>query len=154
MAPDPANLCTIREAGPADLDAIVALLADDGLGRGRERPGDPAYRDAFHRMQTQPGNTYLVAEIDGLLVGCLQFTLIHGLSRLGATRAQVEGVRVAASVRGQGVGEALMREAISRAKTAGASLIQLTTDRTRDDAHRFYERLGFTATHWGMKRQL
>lgn len=144
----------IREAVEADLPAIAALLADDGLGRGRERPGDPVYTEAFARMQGQPGNVYLVAEADGRLIGCLQYTLIHGLSRSGASRAQIEGVRVAAEARGQGIGQMLFEAAIERARAEGAALIQLTTDRTREDALRFYERLGFTASHWGMKRTL
>ena len=144
----------IRAAIEADLPAIAALLADDGLGRGREAPGDPAYADAFLRMSAQPGNVYLVAERDGRVIGCLQFTLIHGLSRKGMSRAQIEGVRVAAESRGEGVGEALFRAAIDRAREAGAGLVQLTTDRERADALRFYERLGFKASHWGMKLSL
>lgn len=144
----------IREAVNADLPAIAALLADDGLGRGREAPGDPAYGEAFERMRAQPGNVYLVAERDGQVIGCLQFTLIHGLSRKGMSRAQIEGVRVAAEARGAGVGETLFRAAIDRAREAGAGLVQLTTDRERPDARRFYERLGFSASHIGMKLSL
>ncbi|GMG82167.1 GNAT family N-acetyltransferase [Paralimibaculum aggregatum] len=144
----------IREAVAADVPAIVALLADDGLGRGREAPGDPAYARAFAAMQAMPGNVYLVAERDGALIGCLQVTLIPGLSRRGLTRAQIEGVRVAAAARGQRVGEALMQAAIGRAREAGCGLVQLTTDLRRADAHRFYERLGFEATHQGMKLSL
>ena len=144
----------VREATAADVDAIVALLADDGLGRGREAPGDPAYALAFQAMTRQPGNDYLVAERDGALVGCLQLTLIHGLSRKGASRAQIEGVRVHADHRGQRIGEALIEAAIARARQAGCALMQLTTDRQRGDALRFYERLGFTASHWGMKLAL
>jgi ribosomal protein S18 acetylase RimI-like enzyme len=144
----------IREATKADIDAIALLLADDGLGRGREAPGDPAYARAFAAMSAQPGNVYLVAEEDGALLGCLQFTLIHGLSRQGAARAQIEGVRVRADQRGHGIGEALFNAAFERAAAAGCTLVQLTTDRARDDALRFYERLGFTPSHWGMKRVL
>lgn len=133
------------------------MLADDGLGKGREKPADPlhpAYCDAFDRMAAQPGNYYLLAEIDGKIAGCLQITVIHGLSRTGMSRGQIEGVRVAASRRGQGVGEALFREAIVRARAAGCGLVQLTTDKARSDALRFYERLGFTASHEGMKLDL
>jgi len=144
----------VREATEADLDAISRLLSDDGLGRGRERPGDPAYLRAFRAMSGQPGNVYLVAEDGGGLAGCLQYTLIHGLSRTGASRAQIEGVRVRADRRGAGIGERLMQAAIERARADGCSLVQLTTDRARADAHRFYERLGFVASHWGMKRVL
>ncbi len=144
----------IREATEADIGAIARLLADDGLGRGREAPGDAAYARAFAAMSAQPGNVYLVAEAEGELVGCLQFTVIHGLSRKGASRAQIEGVRVHANHRGQGIGEALFEAAFERAAAGGCNLVQLTTDRSRADALRFYERLGFEATHWGMKRIL
>ena len=144
----------IREAGGEDLAAIVSLLADDGLGKGREMPGDAAYQRAFEAMSAQPGNVYLVAEDDGAIVGCLQFTVIHGLSRRGMSRAQIEGVRVRPDRRGQGLGEALFEAAFERARAAGCGLVQLTTDRRRTDALRFYERLGFEASHWGMKRAL
>ncbi len=144
----------IREATEADIDAIARLLADDGLGRGREAPGDPIYARAFAAMSAQPGNVYLVAEAGGELVGCLQFTVIHGLSRKGASRAQIEGVRVDAQHRGQRIGEALFKAAFERAAAVGCNLVQLTTDRSRSDALRFYQRLGFEATHWGMKRAL
>lgn len=144
----------VRPAVEADLGAIVALLADDPLGAARERPGDPAYAWAFAAMARQPGNLVLVAEARGALLGCLQYTLIHGLSRLGAARAQIEGVRVAPGCRGRGVGEVLMRAAIVRAAADGAALVQLTTDTARPDARRFYERLGFVASHHGMKRPI
>jgi len=149
----------IRQAAEADIDAIARLLADDGLGRGREAPGDPAYARAFAAMSAQPDNVYLVAEaagdsLAGTVAGCLQFTVIHGLSRQGASRAQIEGVRVDAARRGQGIGEALFEAAFERARAAGCTLVQLTTDRRRTDALRFYERLGFEPTHWGMKRVL
>lgn len=147
----------IRPATEDDLPAVVALLADDGIGKSRERPESPlpaAYGDAFQRMRQQPGNLVLVAELDGAIVGCLQLTLIHGISRLGATRAQVEGVRVAPAARGRRVGERLMRAATVRAKANGATLMQLTTDHRRIDAHRFYERLGFVGSHLGLKKEL
>ena len=144
----------LREATAADIGPIARLLTDDGLGRGREAPGDPAYARAFAAMSGQPGNVYLVAEIAGEVVGCLQLTVIHGLSRMGASRAQIEGVRVDAGQRGQGIGEALLEAAFARASAAGCTLVQLTTDRSRAEALRFYERLGFEPTHWGMKRAL
>jgi GNAT superfamily N-acetyltransferase len=152
-----ATKLSFRTATREDLPAIVRMLADDGLGRGREQPVDPlppAYAQAFDRMTAQPGNDYLLAEIDGAVAGCLQLTIIHGLSRTGMSRALIEGVRVAASHRGQGVGEALFREAIARARAAGCGLVQLTTDKARPDALRFYERLGFAASHEGMKLSL
>ena len=144
----------IRDATIGDLDAIAALLADDGLGKGREAPGDPAYAQAFARMQTQPGNVYMLAVENGQVIACLQYTVIHGLSRSGMSRAQIEGVRVHAGHRGRGLGETLMRAAIDRARSDGCGLVQLTTDRQRGDAHRFYERLGFVASHHGMKLSL
>ena len=152
-----ASKLSFRTATREDLPAIVRMLADDGLGRGREQPVDPlprAYGDAFDGMAAQPGNDYLLAEIDGEVAGCLQLTVIHGLSRTGMSRALIEGVRVAASHRGQGVGEALFGEAIERARSEGCGLVQLTTDKARPDALRFYERLGFTASHEGMKLTL
>ena len=144
----------IRDATEADLDAIAALLADDGLGRGRESPGDPAYLAAFRRMQGQPDNIYMLAVENGQVIACLQYTVIHGLSRSGMSRAQIEGVRVHAAHRGRGLGETMMQAAIVRARDDGCGLVQLTTDRSRDAAHRFYERLGFVASHHGMKLAL
>ena len=144
----------IRDATAKDLDAIAALLADDGLGRGREAPGDPAYAEAFTRMQSQPGNVYMLAVLGDQVVACLQYTVIHGLSRSGMSRAQIEGVRVHADHRGKGLGETMMRAAIERAKVDRCGLVQLTTDRSRQDAHRFYERLGFVSSHHGMKLAL
>jgi GNAT superfamily N-acetyltransferase len=102
-------------------------------------------------MAAQGGNELFVAELDGEIVGCLQLTTISGLSRMGLKRGLVEGVRVSAARRGHGIGEALMRAAIDRAKQLGCGVVQLTTDVRRTDAHRFYERLGFKATHVGMK---
>jgi ribosomal protein S18 acetylase RimI-like enzyme len=144
----------IRGATEADLPALVALLADDVLGAGRESPGDPDYAAAFSAMAAQGGNFMLVAEEAGRVVGCLQLTLIPGLSRRGMLRAQIESVRVAADARGRGLGEALVQDAIARARAAGAGLVQLTTDLAREDAHRFYERLGFLPSHMGMKLAL
>jgi len=148
---------TFRTARESDLGAIVRLLADDPLGASREQAGDPlpaAYRTAFAAMQAQPGNELLLATRQDEIVGCLQLTIIAGLSRLGAARGQIEGVRVASTHRGAGIGEALVREAVARAERAGCALVQLTTDVTRADAQRFYERLGFVPSHIGMKRAL
>jgi ribosomal protein S18 acetylase RimI-like enzyme len=146
-----------RKATSADLPAIVKLLADDPLGAKRERAEDPLpheYRDAFAAIGRQEGNSVIVALDGGAVVGCLQLTLIPGLSRLGMLRAQIESVRVAESHRSQGLGEALFRHAIEQARKAGCGLVQLTTDRSRPDALRFYERLGFEASHLGMKLDL
>lgn len=144
----------IREANRQDLAQIAALLADDGLGRGREANDVAIYQAAFDRMRTQSSNVYLVVENAGEVIACLQYTVIHGLSRAGASRAQIEGVRVSADHRGQKLGERLMQAALERARSDGCSLVQLTTDRSRADALRFYERLGFVASHHGMKLDL
>ena len=144
----------LREATRADLDAIVAMLADDPLGRTREAPGDPGYARAFNAIAARPGDALIVAEQDGAVIGCLQLTLLPGLSRKGQTRAQIEGVRVASPARNRGVGEALIREALRRARAAGCGMAQLTSDASRTDARRFYERLGFEASHVGMKIML
>jgi GNAT superfamily N-acetyltransferase len=145
----------IRLAGPDDVPAIVALLADDPLGATREDAGDlAAYRHAFEAVATQSGNLILVAAQAGKVIGCLQLTMIPGLSRRGMTRALIEGVRVAAGSRGLGVGERLIFHAIGLAREAGCGLVQLTSDNSRADAHRFYERLGFVASHVGFKLAL
>ena len=152
----------IRPANSAELPEIVRLLADDPLGAQRERfenPLPPAYTDAFDAIARQHGNQVLVAVEAGpggndRVVGCLQLTFIPGLARLGTTRAQIDGVRVDTRHRGQGIGEALTRTAIDLARAAGCGLVQLTTDKSRRDAHRFYERLGFIASHEGMKLTL
>lgn len=142
---------------PGDLPAIVRLLADDELGAARERNENPLpqeYRDAFAAMERQGGNIVMLVVDDGGVIGCLQLTYIPGLGRLGMTRAQIEGVRIDRRYRGRGVGEALVRHAVERARHHGCGLIQLTTDRSRGDAHRFYERLGFEFSHLGMKLDL
>jgi len=150
-------LIAFRTATEADLPAIVRLLADDPLGAARERDEAPlpqAYRDAFDSIQAQTGNEIILA-VDGTeVIGCLQFTVVPGLSRLGAKRGQIEGVRVDRRYRGRRVGEILFRRAIERARETGCGLLQLTTDKTRPDARRFYERLGFVASHEGMKLAL
>jgi ribosomal protein S18 acetylase RimI-like enzyme len=147
----------VRVAGRDDVPAIVRLLADDALGASREQPADPlaqAYWDAFDAMTEQTGNEVLVADQAGDVVGCLQLIIIPGLSRFGMTRGQIEGVRVSSRHRGKRIGETLMLAAIERAREHGCKLIQLTTDKSRVDALRFYERLGFQATHLGMKLTL
>jgi len=152
------NMTAFRRATEADLPAIVRLLADDKLGKARERATDTlpdAYVQAFHAIERQAGNEVIVAEAeDGKVVGCLQLTIIPGLSRTGMTRAQIESVRIHRDWRGQNLGEAMFQHAIGRAREAGCGLVQLTTDKARPDAHRFYERLGFRASHEGMKLKL
>lgn len=144
----------IREARRDDLPRVVALLADDPLGAARELPSEPlapAYAAAFDAMAAQGGNVLLVAVAGDELVGCLQLIVIPGLSRAGMLRGQIEGVRVSSAHRGRRIGERLVEAAIERARDAGCGLVQLTSDASRADAHRFYERLGFAATHVGMK---
>jgi ribosomal protein S18 acetylase RimI-like enzyme len=150
-----------RYATRDDLPAIVALLADDEKGKTREEFTDPlpdAYYAAFDAMESQSTealpNKYLLAVHGNDVVACLQLTLIAGLSRRGQLRAQIEGVRVSSKVRGHKIGEKLITESISISKSLGAVLVQFTTDKTRKDAHRFYERLGFVASHEGMKMAL
>jgi GNAT superfamily N-acetyltransferase len=144
----------IRPARGEDLESIVALLADDSLGRLRERPGDPAYAAAFTEITADPRQILAVAEQADEVVGTAQLTFIPGLSRLGMTRAQVEAVRVRSDQRGQGVGRAMLEWAIATARHRGAGLVQLTTDASRKEAHRFYENLGFRPSHLGMKLDL
>jgi GNAT superfamily N-acetyltransferase len=145
----------MRRARREDVPAIVAMLADDELGASRETPDDLApYEAAFKAVDADPNQHLVVAERDGRVVGCLQLTVIPGLSRRGATRAVIEAVRVAAGERGAGLGGAMVGWAIDESRRLGVNLLQLTSDRTRTDAHRFYERLGFEATHLGFKMVL
>ncbi len=146
---------TFRIARREDLPAIVAMLADDVLGQGRESGlVDDVYLAAFDAIAAQPGNDVYVGEVDGEVVATAQLTLIPNLSISGTLRAQIEGVRVASSQRGKGTGEALIHFLIDRARGSGAGMVQLTTNKTRADALRFYERLGFKASHEGMKLNL
>ncbi|GAA0339904.1 GNAT family N-acetyltransferase [Oceanobacillus sp. FSL W7-1281] len=143
-----------RKAQKEDLRAIVRLLADDELGSGRERYEDPLpeeYDQAFDAIEAQIGNQVILALEEEVVIGCVQLTIIPGLARLGMKRAQIEGVRVDKKYRGKQIGEALFKEAIAIAKAEKCGLVQLTTDKQRNDAHRFYERLGFSASHEGMK---
>lgn len=145
----------IRRATAADVPAVVAMLADDPLGAARETPDDPApYAHAFARIDADPGQHLVVAERDGRVVGTLQLTVIPGLSRRGATRALIEAVRVHRDERGGGLGTQLIEWAVEEARRQGCAVVQLTSDATRTDAHRFYERLGFAASHVGFKRTL
>jgi len=146
-----------RKARKEDVPSIVRLLADDELGANRECFEDPLpaiYFEAFQAMESQGGNHILVAVEQGKVIGCLQLTIIPGLARQGMKRAQIEGVRVDRHARGKRVGEKLFNEAISIAKSEDCGMVQLTTDKQRNDAHRFYEKLGFQASHEGMKLML
>jgi len=146
-----------ERAARADVPAIVALLADDMLGAGRENPDEAnlePYFAAFEDIRADPNQFLCVARLGGEVVGTLQLSFIPGLSRGGAKRGQIEAVRVAGSQRGQGLGEKLITWALGKCREHGCSLVQLTTDMRRQDAHRFYERLGFTASHAGFKLEL
>ncbi|MER5337667.1 GNAT family N-acetyltransferase [Micromonospora sp. NPDC002717] len=144
-----------REAVRADLPAVLALLADDMLGKSRDfTEVDDAYERAFTDIAADPRNQLIVADADGAVVGCMQLTYIPGLGRHGAERQLVEAVRVRSDRRGQGLGRQMMTWAVDQAKQRGCALVQLTTDKTRHDAHRFYLSLGFVASHEGMKLPL
>ncbi|MFT6559212.1 GNAT family N-acetyltransferase [Sneathiella sp.] len=147
----------IRQATEEDILQIVYLLADDQLGAIREQAENPLpdfYMNAFSQMQQQMGNEQYVVESDGKVIGCMQLTKIAGLSRKGMSRLQIEAVRIDKSIRSSGLGRKMMEFAIEHAKTTNCELVQLTTDLTRQDAHRFYENLGFKASHVGMKLDL
>jgi ribosomal protein S18 acetylase RimI-like enzyme len=146
-----------REAAAGDLEGIVALLRDDVLGATRNLAHTAAatlYDVAWAEILADANNDYVVAEQGGEPVGCYQLTFIRGLSHTGGLRAQIESVRIASRLRGGGLGSAMMEDAIERARKRGAFLVQLTTDVRRQQTRRFYERLGFTASHTGMKRVL
>lgn len=146
-----------RRAAAADLPAVIALLADDPLGRLREdgaSPPNPRYVAAFAAIDADPNQLLAVVERDGDIIGCLQLSFVPGLSRLGMWRGQVESVRIAAGHRGGGLGRAMIEWAIEQCRARGCGLVQLTSDKTRADALRFYESLGFRASHEGMKLDL
>jgi GNAT superfamily N-acetyltransferase len=148
---------TFRIATLADLPTVLALLADDAVAQARSGytvEPNPAVLAAFEEIAGDPNNEFLVGEREGAIVACLQLTYIPGLSRGGMRRELVEAVRVRADLRGQRIGEQLMAEAMVRARARGCGLMQLTTDKRREAAHRFYARLGFEASHEGMKRSL
>jgi GNAT superfamily N-acetyltransferase len=146
-----------RDAVAADVARIVDMYADDVLGREREDSAPPLpdyYLAAFHDIDADPRQRLVVAESDGEVVGTLQLSFLPHLVLRGGERAQIEAVRVRRDQRRAGVGEALVRWAIDEARKRGCRLVQLTTNVERADAHRFYERLGFSATHVGMKLSL
>lgn len=148
---------SFRRARVADLSAIVALLADDELGRSREDPRQPLdqrYVDAFSAIEADPTQLLAVAEAEGLVVGTIQLTFIRGLSHVGALLGQIEGVRIASARRGTGLGQLMVEWAIAECRSRGCYRVQLTTNRQRHDAHRFYERLGFEPSHIGYKLTL
>lgn len=147
-------MIAFRPATRDDVAAVVALLADDALGRGREQADLSPYLAAFDAMGDDPMNRVIVGEAGGEIVACYQLTVIRGLSLSAATRAQIEGVRIAAHLRGQGQGAALVADAEARACAAGAVLMQLTSNATRGEARRFYEAQGYDPSHVGFKKRL
>jgi GNAT superfamily N-acetyltransferase len=165
---DPVNVLTtlelesvsvvLRRAVAEDLPALVGLLAADQRGATRDGVRDAAdlaaYQRAFRAIDSDPAHLLVVAECGLDVVGTLQLSFIPGLARRGALRAQIEAVRVADRLRGQGLGSAIFGWAIAESCRRGCSLVQLTTDKSRTDAHRFYERLGFVASHEGLKLAL
>ncbi|MFJ7753654.1 N-acetyltransferase family protein [Peribacillus muralis] len=150
-------MVTFRNAVATDLSEIVQMLADDVLGQERERYENPlpkSYFDAFESIDADRNNELIVACLDGQIVGVQQITFTPYLTHQGGWRATIEGVRTAASKRGKGIGSKLIQYAIERAKARGCHIIQLTTDKKRAESLRFYERLGFEATHEGLKMKL
>ncbi|MFC3613925.1 GNAT family N-acetyltransferase [Lutimaribacter marinistellae] len=146
-----------RRATSADLGSIVAMLADDMLGSSREKAAPEvaeSYRRAFAEIDADPNQFLCVVEEGHSIVGTLQLTFIPGLSRGGAKRGQIEAVRIASERRGDKLGEAMFAWAIDQCRARGCSLVQLTTDKARPDAHRFYDRLGFEPSHIGYKLSL
>ncbi len=145
-----------RKATAHDLPEIIALLADDELGQKRENANangasNQRYIDAFHKIDNDPNQYLMVVELEGIIVGTCHLTIMPSLTFLGATRMQIEAVRVHSKYRGKKIGQWMIEEAIIYGKSRGASIIQLTTNKQRPDALRFYEKLGFSASHEGMK---
>ena len=148
---------SFRLARQADVPAIVRMLAEDELGSQRERfetPLPQAYYTAFEAIQADPNQELIVAELAGEVIGTLQLMYLPSLSYQGGTRTQVESVRVTQGLRGKGIGAEMMKWAIERARQRGCHLMQLTSHKSRTEAHRFYEKLGFTKSHIGMKINL
>ncbi len=147
----------IRRAEETDLPAIVAMLADDPLGSSREDATEPlakAYSDAFAAIDADPKQFLAVMTEGDRVIGTLQISFLSGLSLQGALRGQIEAVRVAADRRGERLGQRLIQWAVEQCRERGCKIVQLTTNKSRQDAHRFYDRLGFKASHIGYKLEL
>ncbi|RAY13612.1 GNAT family N-acetyltransferase [Actinomadura craniellae] len=148
---------SFREARREDLPGIVGLLADDPLGSTREEPGTDlpeAYWKAFDAIEKDANNAIIVAEIDGAIAGTFQLTYIPSISHTGGERAQIEGIRVAPEHRGRGIGQIMIDWAIEQARARGCRVVQLTADRQRTNAIRFYQKIGFRPSHMGLKYPL
>jgi GNAT superfamily N-acetyltransferase len=148
----------LRRAVREDLPALVALIAADQLGAARDGPEGPQgwvpYEEAFAAIDRDPAHLLLVASSAGEVVGTLQLSVLPGLARRGALRAQLEAIRVRQDLRGRGLGAAMLQWSIAEARRRGCALVQLTSDKSRAEAHRFYGRLGFVASHDGFKLHL
>ncbi|MER7212323.1 GNAT family N-acetyltransferase [Streptosporangium sp. NPDC000239] len=145
---------TFRVATLEDVPTVLALLADDSTSGAQQGEYGEAHRAAFEAIDADPGNELIVAELDGEVVGTMQLTYIPGISRGGALRMQIEAVRIASGLRGRGLGGQMLRWAVERGRARGCALVQLTTNKARKDAHRFYDSLGFVASHEGYKLAL
>lgn len=146
-----------RVASRGDVPAIVRMLADDALGSQREKSQETlpdSYYAAFEDLTGDPNHQLIVAELDGKVIGTLHLMFLPSLSYQGGLRAQIESVRIDKENQSQGIGTEMMRWAIDCARERGAHIVQLTTHKTREDAHQFYERLGFKRSHLGMKLSL
>lgn len=143
-----------REAQAGDLSAIVSLLKDDVLGQGRERDDLAPYQSRFREIEEDANNALIAGCLGARIVACYQLTLIPGFTLNAMRRAEIEGVRVASDLRGSRIGEQLIVDAEARARAAGAGLLQLAMNRTRDQARRFYEQNGFEPSHIGFKKYL
>jgi GNAT superfamily N-acetyltransferase len=144
----------MRQARREDLDAIKVLLADDPFSIGREGDADEAVAAAFDEIEADRNSTLFVLERDGRPIGCAQLTVIPGLARRGLKRGLIEAVRIASDLRGQGLGRDFIRRLVEEARTRGCGVVQLTSDKRRHDAHRFYVSLGFAMSHEGFKLDL
>lgn len=143
-----------REAAEDDIAVVVDLLSDDILGARREKAELDVYRQSFRKMQDEAGNHLIVGVLNEEVVACYQITFISGLSLSAAKRAQIEGVRVASGHRGKNIGALMMADAENRARAADCTLLQFTSNKARNNAHRFYDRMGFTPSHIGYKKTL
>lgn len=151
---DKENSFHLRRARRADVEAIVQLLAEDEWGVQRERVEKPlpnSYLAAFDAIDQDPNSELLVAELEGRVVGIFHLTVLTYLSHQGKKVAQIESVRIKKALRGQGWGKRMMEWAFARAREKNCHRVQLTTHKSRTAAHRFYQSLGFAATHEGMK---
>lgn len=152
-----ASRIIFRIATRDDLSSIVRLLADDDLGSQRERAEDPlpeSYYSAYNEINQDKNHELIVAELNGEVIGTLHLMFLPSISFQGGLRAQIESVRVDTRYQSRGIGGEMMKWSIERAKVRAAHIVQLTTHKSREDAHRFYERLGFKGTHLGMKLSL